>query len=32
LIDEPGTYQRIFRLQSQIEEELEEDLLAVMKQ
>ncbi len=32
LIDQPGTYQRIFRLQSQIEEELEEDLSAVMKQ
>jgi ATP-binding cassette subfamily B protein len=30
LIDQPGTYQRIFRLQSQIEEELEEDLLSVM--
>jgi ATP-binding cassette subfamily B protein len=26
LIDEQGTYRRIFRLQSQIEEELEEDL------
>jgi ATP-binding cassette subfamily B protein len=30
LIDEPGTYQRIFHLQSQIEEDLEEDLQSVM--
>jgi ATP-binding cassette subfamily B protein len=30
LIDEQGTYRRIFRLQSQIEEELEEDLQLAM--